>query len=230
MEMMVRDIPEEQRPRERLLRSGAGALSDAELLAILLRTGTRTQSVLHLAEEVLAVYKDMGLYSLTKLSPQEFSSIKGIGEAKAATVLAAVELGKRFYMRKAFREIAVINGPDDVAAYAVPQLRYENREHFAVLLLDVKNKVIAFKVISIGTLSASLVHPREVFAEAVRHSAAAVILVHNHPSGDPSPSSEDISLTKRLQQAGRIMDIRVLDHVIIGGDAYCSLKEKGFME
>jgi len=226
---MVRYLPEDERPRERLLVKGATVLSNAELLAILLRTGTREDSVLHLAEKVLAMYKERGILSIMHMSPGELSGIKGIGDAKAATIIAAVELGRRL-SEKVSEKRYVIHGPEDAAVYVMPRFRYETKEHFAVMLLNTKNHVLSVHVVSIGSLSASIVHPREVFREAIQNAAASVILLHNHPSGDPSPSREDILVTERLVKAGKIMDIPVLDHIIIGDDKYISLKEKGMVK
>ena len=224
MTVMVRDLPEEERPREKLIRRGAAALSDTELLAILLRTGTSSVSVLHLAEEVLAKYRDKGLVSIMNVSPQEIATVHGVGLAKAATIVAAVELGRRL-SAKAAQKLEKIEGPEDVARYASPLLRFEQKEHFLVLLLDVRNRVLAMPTISVGSLTASVAHPREIFREAIRYSAANMILIHNHPSGDPTPSREDVQLTKRMMKAGEIMGIPVLDHVIIAGDGFMSLKE-----
>ncbi|MFA6851163.1 MAG: DNA repair protein RadC [Selenomonadaceae bacterium] len=229
MMTMVRYLPEDERPRERLLVKGATVLSNAELLAILLRTGTREDSVLHLAEKVLAMYKERGILSIMHMSPGELSGIKGIGDAKAATIIAAVELGRRL-SEKVSEKRYVIHGPEDAAVYVMPRFRYETKEHFAVMLLNTKNHVLSVHVVSIGSLSASIVHPREVFREAIQNAAASVILLHNHPSGDPSPSREDILVTERLVKAGKIMDIPVLDHIIIGDDKYISLKEKGMVK
>ncbi|MBP5199126.1 MAG: DNA repair protein RadC [Schwartzia sp.] len=221
---MVRDLPEEERPREKLIRQGAASLSDTELLAILLRTGTSSVSVLHLAEEVLAKYQDKGLVSIMNISPQEIASVHGVGLAKAATIVAAVELGRRLSTRAAQKQ-EKIEGPEDVARYASPLLRFEQKEHFLVMLLDVRNRVLAMPTISIGSLTASVAHPREIFREAIRYSAANMILIHNHPSGDPTPSREDVRITKQMMKAGEIMGIPVLDHVIIAGDGFLSLKE-----
>ncbi len=221
---MVRDLPEEERPREKLIRRGAAALSDTELLAILLRTGTSSVSVLHLAEEVLAKYQDKGLLAIMNVSPQEVASIHGVGLAKAAAIVAAVELGRRL-SAKAAQKQEKIGGPEDVARYAAPLLRYEQKEHFLVMLLDVRNRVLAMPTVSIGSLTASVAHPREIFREAIRYSAANMILIHNHPSGDPTPSREDLQLTRQMMKAGEIMGIPVLDHVIIAGDGFLSIKE-----
>ncbi len=229
MTTMVRDLPTDERPREKLIKYGAGILSDAELLAILLRTGTRSQSVIHLAEEILSRFKGKGITAITNMMPQEIAEVKGIGLVKAATVLAAVELGRRV-ATKAALQYDTINSPADAAAILMPQLRYEMREHFIVLLMDMKNHVIAMPTISIGGLSASLVHPREVFREAVRHSAATVILAHNHPSGDPAPSMEDRNVTNQMVKAGDVMGIPVVDHIIIGDNKFISFKELGMLK
>ncbi len=224
MTVMVRDLPMEDRPREKLIDRGAAALSDTELLAILLRTGTSSVSVLHLAEEVLAKYRDKGLVAIMNMSPQEIATVHGVGLAKAATIVAAVELGRRLSTRAA-QKTEKIEGPEDAAHYMMPMLRYEQKEHFLVMLLDVRNRVIATSTISVGGLTSSIAHPREVFREAIRHSAAALILVHNHPSGDPSPSREDIQLTRQMMKAGDVMGIPVLDHIILANDDFLSIKE-----
>ena len=229
MAAMVRDLPKEERPREKLLAAGAAALSNTELLAVLLRTGVREGSVLRVAEEVLTLYREKGILAIAQMGARELSAIKGVGPAKAATILAAVELGRRLAMKEAARRM-IVHGPADAAHYAMPRLRFESKEHFAVLLLNTKNHVLAMPVISVGTLSASIVHPREVFQAAISHAAASMILVHNHPSGDPTPSPEDIAVTRRMAEAGKVMDIPVLDHIILGDDKFISLKEKGMIQ
>lgn len=228
MTIMVRDLPVEERPREKLLGYGASALSNAELLAILLRTGTSKQSVLGIADEVLAHYKDRGIAGMVHMAPAELAAIRGIGMAKAATIVAAVELGRRLAVRTA-QQIQVVHGPEDAAQFAMPRFRFEQKEHFAVMLLNTKNHILGLKEISVGSLQASVVHPREVFRAAIDYAAASMILLHNHPSGDPSPSREDIAVTQRLVKEGRIMDIPVLDHIILGDCRFLSLKEKGMM-
>ena len=229
MTLLVRDLPADERPRERLLAEGAASLSNTELLAVLLRTGVKDDSVLRVAEKVLALYKERGLAAITQMSAKELSSIKGVGMAKAATILAAVELGRRLAL-KAAEARTVVHGPADAASYVMPRFRFERREHFAVLLLNAKNHILALKTISVGTLTSSVVHPREVFQAAIEGAAAGVILVHNHPSGDPAPSGEDIAVTRRMVEAGEIMDIPVLDHVIVGYDKFISLKEEGMIQ
>ena len=224
-ELMVRDLPDMERPREKLLLKGAQSLSDAESLAILLRTGTKEDSVIRVAEKLLSVYKNESLGEFANLSVNDFSKIKGIGKVKAITVLAALELGKRLAEAPSI-ERKKITSPQDVVNYFMPRFRYEKKEHFIVVLLDTKNHILATPVISVGCLNSSIVHPREVFRESIVHFAAAMILVHNHPSGDPTPSKEDIHVTHKLIEAGGLMDIKVIDHIIIGDNCYISLKEE----
>ncbi|MDR3562856.1 MAG: DNA repair protein RadC [Negativicutes bacterium] len=223
---MIKELPADERPREKLLANGPAVLGNAELIAILLRTGSQSDSALRLAERLLV--KHGGLAGLGGISPQEISKIKGIGSAKAVAIAAAVELGKRLSLM-AGAERVVIRSPQDAAELMMPRLRYETKEKFIVMLLSTKNHVLASPTISVGTLNASIVHPRELFREAITHNAAAVILVHNHPSGDPSPSQDDIALTAKIAEAGRLLDISVVDHVIIGDGKYVSLKEKGIL-
>ncbi len=228
MAIMVRDLPPEERPREKLLLCGAAALSNAELLAILLRSGTRKKSVLRIAEEILAHIKEQGLAGMVHISVPELAKIDGVGRVKAATLQAAIELGRRLSVQQAAR-IEIIHGPEDAAHYAMPRYRFEQKEHFAVLLLNTKNHVLGMPEVSVGSLSASVVHPREVFRAAIDYAAASMILLHNHPSGDPTPSREDIAVTERLVKAGKIMDIPVLDHVVLGNERFTSFKEKGLI-
>jgi DNA repair protein RadC len=223
--LMMKELPETERPREKLLEKGAQSLSNAELLAILLRTGTKNMPVSRLAEQILAKYELNGLASI---SPPELSKTAGVGLAKAVTVVAGIELGRRL-SHKEPGERPVIRSPQDAANLVMSELRYQTREHFMALLLSTKNHVIARAIVSVGSLNASIVHPRELFREAIIYSAAAVILIHNHPSGDPTPSQEDITLTRQLVEAGTLLNISVLDHVIIGDGKYVSFKEKGII-
>lgn len=226
---MVRELPVDERPRERLLALGPGFLSNAELLAIVLRNGSKERSALQLAQDILSLYKDDGVSALGRITAGELMCLQGIGSAKAAEVMAAVELGKRLNAHIS-RQRVMVTCPEDAADYAMPRFRYEDREHFAVILLNVKNHILSMPVISVGSLTASVVHPREVFKAAIQQTAASIILVHNHPSGDPTPSREDIEVTARMVQVGRVMDIPVLDHIILGNDNYISLKEKGVIK
>ena len=226
---MVRELPVDERRRDRRLAWGPGFLSNAELLAIVLRNGSKERSALQLAQDILSLYKDDGVSALGRMTAGELMCLQGIGSAKAAEVMAAVELGKRLNAHIA-RQRAMVTCPEDAADYAMPRFRYEDREHFAVILLNVKNHILSMPVISVGSLTASVVHPREVFKAAIQQAAASIILVHNHPSGDPTPSKEDIEVTARMVQVGRVMDIPVLDHIILGNDNYISLKEKGVIK
>lgn len=223
---MIRDFPVAERPRERLIQQGAASLSNQELLAILLRTGTKSESVLQLANRLLTQFD--GLLWLKEAAVEEIMGIKGIGQAKAVQIAAAVELGRRI-SNLSYDDRYVIRGPEDGANYVMNDMRFLQQEHFVCLYLNTKNQVLHKQTIFIGSLNASIVHPREVFKEAFRRSAASIICLHNHPSGDPSPSREDIEVTKRLVECGRIIGIEILDHLIIGDNKYVSMKEKGLM-
>lgn len=226
VETSLRNVPNTERPRERMLAYGADALSHAELLAILIRTGTRSQSAVTLATKLLN--KSGGLRNLVDMSVSELTEIKGIGSAKALQLMAGIELGKRI-ARSTLGELVVVKSPNHAAMYVMEELRYLKKEHFVCLFLNTKNGIIGKETLSIGTLNASLVHPREVFREAIRYNSASIICVHNHPSGDPTPSPEDISITKRLREAGSLIGIEILDHLIIGDGKFISLKEQGFL-
>ncbi|MFC7783107.1 DNA repair protein RadC [Rossellomorea sp. GCM10028870] len=224
--LMIRDFPQDERPRERLIQSGAASLSNQELLAILLRTGTKSQSVLQLANRLLNHFD--GLNLLKDASLEEITKTKGIGLAKAVQIMAAVEFGRRI-SNLAFDDRYSIRSPEDGANYVMNDMRFLAQEHFVCLYLNTKNQVLHKQTIFIGSLNASIVHPREVFKEAFRRSAASIICIHNHPSGDPTPSREDIEVTKRLVECGRIIGIDILDHLIIGEKKFISLKEKGYL-
>jgi DNA repair protein RadC len=222
--LAIRDLPAQERPRERLLRHGAEALSTAELLAILLRTGTRSESALGLAERIVATLG--GLKDVADATVEQLSQVKGVGPVKAVEIRAAIELGRRASALSP--EVRpVIRSPADVGELVMSELRHAAREHFKALLLDSKNQVLRVVTVSVGSLNESIVHPRELYREAIRHSAAAVIVAHNHPSGDPAPSPEDVEVTRRLHDAGRLLGIDLLDHVIIGDGRWVSLKERG---
>ncbi|MET3196277.1 DNA repair protein RadC [Bacillus sp. OAE603] len=224
--LLIRDFPKDDRPRERLIKEGPSSLSTQELLAIVLRTGTKNESVLQISNQLL--HKFDGLRLLMNASIEEISNINGIGEAKATQLLAAFELGKRIN-RLQFEERFVIKSPDDCAKFMMDEMRFLEQEHFICLYLNTKNQIIARETIFKGSLNASIVHPREVFKEAFRRSASSIICLHNHPSGDPTPSREDIEVTKRLVECGKIIGIELLDHIIIGEHKYISLKEKGYV-
>nr|WP_026906335.1 DNA repair protein RadC [Paucisalibacillus globulus] len=224
--IMIKDVPKEDRPRERLLHLGANHLSNQELLAILLGSGTREESVMALANRLLMHFE--GLKLLKDATIEELTAIKGIGSAKGVLILSALELGKRLSQYKP-NERYVIRSPEDGADYVMEELRNLNQEHFVVLFLNTKNQIIHRQTIFIGSLNASIVHPREVYREAVKRSAASIIVAHNHPSGDPTPSQEDIHVTKRLAESGKMIGIELLDHLIIGDRKFVSLKEKGYL-
>lgn len=218
--------PRGEGPRERLLARGPAELSTAQLIAVLLRTGGRPgQTALELSRALLAHFG--GAAELSHASPEELQEISGLGPAGAAVISAALELGRRANhkrgRRMAFRSAA------DAAAYLIPKLSHLRKECFVALLLDGKNRLIRHVRISEGSLTSSVVHPREAFLPAVRASAAAVIFAHNHPSGDPTPSREDISITEQLRQAGQILGISVLDHLVVGEDCFRSLAEEGLL-
>ncbi|MDP1417364.1 DNA repair protein RadC [Peribacillus simplex] len=224
--MLIRDYPKEERPRERFLQDGPQSLSNQELIALLLRTGSREESVLQLSGRLINSFK--GLRLLKEASVEELTVIKGIGEAKAIQILASVELGRRINKLND-QDRYVIRSPEDGANYCMEEMRFLSQEHFVCLYLNTKNQVLQKTTVFIGSLNASIVHPREVFKEAFKRSAASIICLHNHPSGDPSPSREDIEVTKRLVECGKIIGIEVLDHIIIGEHKYVSLKEKGYL-
>jgi DNA repair protein RadC len=221
----IKQLPPELRPRERLLAAGPSALSDGELLGLLFGIGNREKTAVELAGEVIS--EAGGLHGLYDVSIHELTQVNGIGEAKACIILAAVELGRRIgRVRNPGRP--VISSPADVDRILRGRIANLDRENFVVVLLNTKNEVIETSTVSVGTLSTSLVHPREVFKPAIRASAASVILAHNHPSGKVEPSKEDREVTRRLGEAAGILGIEVLDHVIVG-DGYFSLKEHGML-
>lgn len=219
--MKLKNLPRIERPREKLISRGPQNLKDEELLAILLGTGTEGKNVLEVAKQVLNKYSKK---RLLKLNYIDLSKIKGIGPAKACTILAAAELIKRA-LEIGEETLPIIQSTKDVIAQAV-YMRDKTREHLMTLFLNARNEILYKKPMFIGTLNANLVHPREIFQEALKQNAASVILVHNHPSGDPEPSEDDLEITKRISEAGKIMGIDVLDHVIITKNKVFSFKEK----
>jgi DNA repair protein RadC len=220
----ISDMPSDERPREKLAKHGAEALSNSELLAILLRTGSRSKSAIDISRELLSK-SEKGIAGLPDLSMEELCSIGGIGMSKATQVKAALELSKRI-SRAEFSGVIEVRGPGKVADLFIEEFKYLKIEKFAVVFLDTKNQIMSWEVISVGSLNASIVHPREVFNKAIKKSAASVILVHNHPSGKTNPSREDIDITNRLIEAGKIVGINVLDHIIVGHNCYYSFKEE----
>lgn len=220
----IRELPAEERPRERLQNHGPSAVSTAELLAIQLRIGTKERSALGLAELLLSHFG--GLRGVSNAGIEELSQVKGIGPVKAIEIRAAVELGRRL-CALSDQEKPIIRSPQDVANLLLPEMRDLKKEHFKSLLMDTKNGVMKTTTVSVGILDSSLVHPREVFKDAILASAASMIVAHNHPSGDPTPSNEDKRVTLRLAEAGQLLGIELLDHIILGDNRWVSLKERG---
>lgn len=223
--MKILDIPKENRPRERFLKQGPEALSDAELFAILLRTGSRGENVIDMSNRLISEY---GLAKLLECSLVELQKIKGIGQSKAMQLLAMAELQKRINQAKI--PLKKISCAKDVFDYFNERLKEEKQENFYILILNNQNRIIKEEQISKGILDCSIIHPREVFRPAIKNSSAKIILVHNHPSGNPEPSREDLDITQRLIDASEMVDIKVLDHVIIGKDEWWSWRERGEKE
>ncbi|MCR3906904.1 MAG: DNA repair protein RadC [Tenericutes bacterium] len=220
---LIKEMPKEERPRERLVAYGVGALSNEELLAILLRTGRKDLSVLELSKNVL--YHLESLEDLKRISVFELLQVKGIKEAKATTIIAAIELGKRLSNLNREKKIS-IHSPYDVYMMLQHELSYLEQEHFICIYLNTKSEVIKKDTIFIGTINQTLIHPREIYKQAIKLSASAVLFVHNHPSGDSKPSNADIKATTSLMEASTIMGIDLIDHIIIGHNEYYSLKEQ----
>jgi len=223
----VRDLPLSERPRERLLRLGSEALSAQEVLALILGRGSRGESVVVTSQKLLSRFGS--LKGVANASVEELREIKGIGLAKATQIKAALELSKRLEADADEKARALIKSPEGVVGVVRSQLKGKKKEHFLVLCLDTRNRLISCRPVSIGSLDTSVVHPREVFKEAVSSSAASVIFVHNHPSGDPEPSKEDVELTRRLVKAGEIIGIEVLDHIIVCDTSFLSLKARSLL-
>lgn len=222
----ITDWPADERPREKLLRYGPQTLSDAELLAIIIRVGSGECTAVDIARRILTRHRS--LRAVAALSPQELMRLRGIGVAKAVELIAAFEIGRRVESSPDEARF-LIRSPEDVAELVLPQLRDLHNEVFVVLHLDSKNGLKHQQRLSVGTLNASLVHPREVYKSAIDHLAASIIVVHNHPSGNHEPSNEDIEITRQLAEAGKIVGIPLHDHVIIAGKGYTSLAERGLI-
>ncbi|HOV48147.1 MAG TPA: DNA repair protein RadC [Anaerolineae bacterium] len=220
----VKEMPEDERPRERLARVGPQALSSAELLAIILRTGVKGENVVTMASRLLAKYG--GLAGLSRADLAQLGQEHGLGPAKASQLLAALELGRRL-MAESPEERFQIRAPQDAANLLIPLIGHQEQEHFVVLYLDTRNRVMDREVLYKGSLNTSLVRIAEVFRGAIRRNCAAIIVAHNHPSGEPSPSPEDVALTRRLVEAGKLVEVEVLDHVVIGQGRFVSLRERG---
>jgi len=219
--MRIKDISLENRPRERLMKNGVSALSDAELLAIIMKTGTYRENVIDMSNRLISKY---GASKLSSCSMKELQEIRGIGQAKACQILSLFEFARRHSNTVSSKN--PVKSAKDVFDILRPKIAYLEKEHFAVLMLDTKNRPIKEEIVSIGTLNASIVHPREIFRSAIKEGANSVIIAHNHPSGDPKPSVADRKITEDLINAGDVLNIKVLDHVIIGKDGYWSFNEE----
>lgn len=217
----IKELPEFERPREKLTKKGARALKKEELLAIILRIGLKGKNAVEVAKDILEKYGDK---KLLDASYEELRNIRGVGPTKAVQILAAIELGSRLFKEKSEKEV-YINSPQDVIK-ETEHIKENKKENFVVLYLDARNKLIYKETVSIGSLNANLVHPREVFEPAVKNLAAQIVLAHNHPSGDPEPSEDDLTITKRLIEAGKILGIEVADHIIVVKNGFLSFKEK----
>ncbi len=219
--MRIKDIAKENRPRERFIKYGSSNLSDAELLAIILKTGNRGENVVDMCNRLIKTY---GIEKLSSLSLKELQRIKGIGPAKAMQIKAVFEINKRVNIH--INEGKQIKSAKDVYDYCSPLISDLDREVFMILYLDTKNRIVKDEIVSVGTLNSTVVHPREVFKNAIKDSINSIIIVHNHPSGDSTPSYEDDRLTEKFFQAGELIDIKVLDHVIVGKNGYYSYKDR----
>ncbi|HAT73642.1 MAG: replication and repair protein RadC protein [Candidatus Moranbacteria bacterium GW2011_GWF2_36_839] len=218
----IKDLPKVDRPREKIEKYGSDKLSDAELLAILLRTGTKDCNVLKLAQKILQKFPQEKILTA---SLNDLKNIHGLGKVKAMEIMACLELGKRILKDK---KANLILSPKDVWE-SCKDIRDHKKEHFVIFYLDTRNQEIQREIISVGILNANLIHPREVFEPAIRVSAAQIIVAHNHPSANPEPSDDDVTITKRLVEAGKILGIEIIDHIIIAKNSYVSLKNKGYM-
>lgn len=220
----VKDLPFDDRPREKLSLKGSQNLSDAELVAILLRTGKKGKSVLEIARELIS--REGNLAILATKTVDSLQKVSGIGKDKAATLAAAFELSRRILSQSKWFSDKKVTSPQEIADIFIPMLRDDTKERFIVVCLNSSNKIIKHETISIGNLNSSIVHPREIFKVAIDCSSASIILIHNHPSGNPEPSSEDIRITKKIVESGKILDIPIFDHLIIAGETYTSFVEK----
>lgn len=222
--LMMRDFAQAERPRERLMQVGAKAVSTAELLAIIMRTGVGGENVVRLAERLLTTFRD--LPGIAKATVNELTRVKGIGPAKAVEIKAALEVGRRLMIATPEDKVR-ITSPDDAANLIMSEMALLEQEHLRVLILDTRNQVSKVSTVYIGNLNTSLIRVGEVFKTAIRENGAALIVAHNHPSGDPSPSPEDVQVTRKMVEAGKLLNIEVLDHLIIGRNQFVSMKERG---
>lgn len=224
-QLKIKDMPLEERPREKLIRYGPGVLSNADLLAIILRNGSKRENVLELSKNLL---KENDLKSLSRKRINALMRIFGIGQSKACQIISCFELGRRLASFKDKRRNS-INNAKDVVKIFLSDMLFLKKEHFKSIFLDSRKRIIKDEIIFVGSLNTSIIHPREIFQAAFEEGAAAIILLHNHPSGDPKPSDDDIEITKQLVKAGEILGIEIVDHIIIGNNRYFSFKEKNYL-
>lgn len=226
----MKDIPKDERPYEKCLKNGPECLSDAELLSIIIRIGSKENNSLALAQKILALnYPKEGILGLLHLSMPELMQIKGIGNVKGAQLLCIGELSRRIWKKTVLNNTKAFHKPLDIVNYFIEDMRHREQEQVSIMRLNTKGALIRDVLISQGTVNASVVSPREIFLEALKYHAVNLVMVHNHPSGDPTPSREDLSLTRRVRDAGELVGIQLLDHIIIGDNSYISLKERGII-
>ena len=224
----MKNLPDAERPYERCLAQGPEHLSDAQLLSVIIRTGSREESSLELANRILALGgMDKGILGLLHLSLSQLTALKGIGKVKAIQLLCIGELSRRIWKKKAIARPLIFHDPAQVAEYYQEDMRHMEQEQFRMMMFNTRQVLIGDVLLAKGTVSSAVTTPREIFVEALRHQAVSLILVHNHPSGDPEPSKEDIELTARVRAAGKVIGMPLLDHIIIGDTSYVSLKERG---
>ena len=224
----IREMPRDERPYEKCSRLGAEHLSDVELLAVLLRTGTRGENALELAGRILYHAGGIGILGIHQFNAERLKQIKGIGNVKAIQISCISELAKRL-AKASYQDTVCFTDPKTIAQYYMEDLRHANQEQMKLLLLNTKSRLIGETDISKGTVNSAVISPRELFVEALQKNAVSIVLLHNHPSGDPTPSKEDVLITRRIQEAGRLIGVELLDHIVIGDNCYVSLREKGLV-
>lgn len=223
--MLIKEMHYEDRPREKLEKYGKRYMSTSELIAIIIRVGTKEKNVLELAKDVLNKIERIDVFK--EITLHELMKIRGVGKVKALEILAAIELGYRIYESKGLNKVERVTDPKSVYHYIKDEIYGLKQEHFIVIFLNVKNEIIMHKTLFVGTLNQTIIHPREIFKYAVKCSAASIILVHNHPSGNTNPSKDDIVMTKKIDELGRMMDIKVVDHIVVSDISYTSMKVEG---
>lgn len=227
--LIIKNLPKKDRPYEKCMENGPSSLTDAELLAVIIRTGSTGESSLSLAAKVLSTSYPGGILSLLHLSLPELTSVKGIGKVKGIQLLCVGELSRRIWRTLTVEEAPVFNEPAVIAGFYMEDMRHKEQEELHLMMLNTKNVLIKESLIFRGTVNSSVASPREMFVESLRYHAVRIILVHNHPSGDPTPSREDTALTGRMREAGLLLGIPLLDHIIIGDNAYFSFRERGII-